>query len=46
MDRSRWERIVLAPEIEIHVRRPLSGARSRQAERLLGAARRILKPPA
>lgn len=46
MNRSHWERIVLAPEIELHVRRPLSGTRGRQVERLLGAARRILKPPA
>jgi DNA-binding transcriptional MerR regulator len=40
--RSTWERIALAPDIELHVRRPLSREQNRQLERLLEAAREIL----
>ena len=43
VDRSQWERIALTPEIELHVRRPLSRARNRQLERLLESARQILQ---
>ncbi len=43
VDRSQWERIALVPEIELHVRRPLSRARNRQLERLLESARQILQ---
>jgi hypothetical protein len=43
VDRSQWERIALGPEIELHVRRPLSRARNRQLERLLESARQILQ---
>lgn len=42
-DRSQWERVVLVPEIELHVRRPLSRARSRQLERLIENARQIFE---
>jgi hypothetical protein len=42
-DRSQWERVALVPEIELHVRRPLSRTRNRQLERLLESARQILK---
>jgi DNA-binding transcriptional MerR regulator len=37
--RSTWERISLAPDVELHVRRPLSRDQNRQVERLLEAAR-------
>jgi hypothetical protein len=43
VDRSQWERIALVPEVELHVRRPLSRARNRQLERLLESARQILQ---
>jgi DNA-binding transcriptional MerR regulator len=37
--RSTWERIPIAPDVELHVRRPLSREQNRQVERLLEAAR-------
>jgi DNA-binding transcriptional MerR regulator len=37
--RSTWERIPIAPDVELHVRRPLSREQNRQVERLLDAAR-------
>lgn len=43
VDRSQWERIALVPEVELHVRRPLSRARNKQIERLLESAREILQ---
>ncbi len=43
VDRSQWERVALVPEIELHVRRPLSRTRNRQLERLLESARQILQ---
>ena len=39
--RSTWERIVLAPDVEIHVRRPLSREQNRQLERLMEVARNL-----
>jgi Ca-activated chloride channel family protein len=47
--RSRWERITLSADVEIHVRRPLSRLDNRRLERLLEQARRALAeldPPA
>ncbi len=41
--RSRWERIVLTPDVEIHVQRPLSRSDIRRVERLLEAAQRIFE---
>ena len=41
--RSQWERVTLAPDIELHVRRPLSRAVNKQVERLIDAARDILE---
>jgi DNA-binding transcriptional MerR regulator len=41
--RSQWERIALDPDIELHIRRPLSRDRNRLVDRLLEAARAILK---
>ncbi len=41
--RSQWERITLAPDVELHVRRPLSRAQNRLVERLIELARRALE---
>jgi DNA-binding transcriptional MerR regulator len=37
-ERSQWERYSLAPDIELHVRRPLSRDQNRRVERLLARA--------
>jgi DNA-binding transcriptional MerR regulator len=37
--RSTWERIPLAPDVELHIRRPLSREQNRQVERLIETAR-------
>ena len=42
-DRSQWDRIVLTPDVELHIRRPLTREGNKQIERLLEEARRILK---
>jgi DNA-binding transcriptional MerR regulator len=42
-ERSQWERIALAPEIELHVRRPLSRVMNRKLERLLEFSRALMK---
>jgi len=42
-ERSQWERIALTPDVELHIRRPLTRERNRQVERLLEEARRIMK---
>ena len=42
-DRSQWDRIALTPDVEIHIRRPLTRERNRHVERLLEEARRIMK---
>jgi len=42
-DRSQWDRIVLTPDVELHVRRPLTREGNKKLERLLEEARRILK---
>lgn len=39
--RSTWERIELAPDVEVHVRRPLSREQNRQLERLMEVARNL-----
>lgn len=41
--RSQWERIALTPDVELHIRRPLSRQQNRQVDRFLEAARQILK---
>jgi DNA-binding transcriptional MerR regulator len=40
-DRSQWERIVIGPDIELHVRRPLSKPANRTVERLIAFARQL-----
>ena len=39
--RSQWDRIPLGPDVELHVRRPLTREQNRQIERLMDAAQRI-----
>jgi DNA-binding transcriptional MerR regulator len=41
--RSQWDRFVLDPDVELHVRRPLSRDQNRRVERLLDAARGIFQ---
>ncbi len=41
--RSQWERFNLAPDVELHVRRPGSREDQRKIERLLEAAREIFR---
>jgi DNA-binding transcriptional MerR regulator len=41
--RSQWDRIGLTPNIEIHVRRPLSRLENRRVERLITIARQVLR---
>ncbi len=41
--RSQWERLTLAQDIELHIRRPLSRDLNKKLERLVESAREILK---
>jgi DNA-binding transcriptional MerR regulator len=41
--RSQWERFTLAPDVELHVRRPVSREDNKKIERLLEAAREIFR---
>ncbi|MBA2381597.1 MAG: MerR family transcriptional regulator [Chloroflexi bacterium] len=43
VERSQWERIDLTPDIELHVRRPLTRLQSRQVDRLVSIARDLLE---
>ena len=42
-ERSQWDRIQLDPDIELHIRRPLSRAQHKRVERLIELARQILE---
>jgi DNA-binding transcriptional MerR regulator len=42
-DRSQWERIALGPDLELHVRRPLSRVQNKMVDKLLDYARRLLE---
>jgi hypothetical protein len=44
--RAQWERIGLSPDIEFHVRRPLSHPQNKAVNRILEAAREILQEEA
>ncbi len=44
-ERSTWERISLAPDIELHVRRPLDRQSNKDLEQLLALARELFKRP-
>jgi DNA-binding transcriptional MerR regulator len=43
LERSQWDRIYLAPDIELHVRRPLARSQSRKVDRLVTIARELLE---
>jgi len=43
IERSQWDRIVLAPDIELHIRRPLPRAQTKQVDRLVTIARELLE---
>jgi DNA-binding transcriptional MerR regulator len=43
IERSQWDRISLAPDIELHVRRPLARSLSRKVDRLVTIARELLE---
>lgn len=43
MSRSQWERLALGPDIELHIRRPLSRQQNKQVERLVAFARQLLE---
>lgn len=42
-ERSSWERITLAPDVELHVRRPLTRSQNRAVARLVETARQLLE---
>jgi DNA-binding transcriptional MerR regulator len=42
-DRSQWERISLDPDIELHVRRPLTRHHNKRVERLIAIARQLFE---
>jgi DNA-binding transcriptional MerR regulator len=42
-ERSQWDRIQLDPDVELHVRRPLSRIQHKRVERLVELARQILE---
>lgn len=42
-DRSQWERLTLSPDLELHIRRPLSRLDNRRIDRLISIARQILE---
>ena len=39
--RSTWEHVVITPDIELHLRRPLSRRDNRMVERLIAFARQL-----
>ena len=41
--RSQWERLALGPNLELHIRRPLSRLEQKRVERLITIARQVLK---
>jgi DNA-binding transcriptional MerR regulator len=42
-ERSQWERILLAPDIELHIRRPLARSQNRKVDEIIQYARETLK---
>jgi hypothetical protein len=42
-NRAQWERLSLAPDVELHVRRPLTREINRRVEKLLSLARQIFE---
>ena len=42
-DRSQWDRVVLVPDVELHVRRPLTRQLNKKVERVIAIARELLE---
>jgi DNA-binding transcriptional MerR regulator len=42
-ERSQWERIVLGPDVELHIRRPLQRSQNKRVDRLVTIARELLE---
>ena len=42
-DRSQWDRVRLTPDIELHIRRPLSRQQNKRVDRLIAIARELLE---
>jgi DNA-binding transcriptional MerR regulator len=42
-DRSQWDRISLSPDVELHIRRPLTRDQNRRVDRLIAIARELLQ---
>jgi DNA-binding transcriptional MerR regulator len=42
-DRSQWDRITLTPDVELHVRRPLTRHHNKLVDRLIAAARQLFE---
>ena len=42
-ERAQWERVVLDPDIELHIRRPLTRQQNKRIERLISIARQLLE---
>ena len=42
-DRSQWDRVSLSPDVELHVRRPLTRDHNRRVDRLIAVARELLE---
>jgi DNA-binding transcriptional MerR regulator len=42
LERSQWERLSLAPDVELHVRRPLPRSTAKRVDRLIEIARDLL----
>ena len=43
IERSQWERVVLAPDVELHLRRPSSRTQNKRIDRLIAIARELLE---
>ena len=43
VERSQWERIALTPDVELHIRRPLTRAQQKGIDRLVTIARELLE---
>ena len=43
LERSQWERVDLAPDIELHIRRPLPRSTAKRVDRLIEMARDLLE---
>jgi DNA-binding transcriptional MerR regulator len=43
LERSQWERVALGPDVELHIRRPLTRAHQKQVDRLVTIARELLE---